>query len=90
MVLLSRVPDPPPEVTAWLTGEKRPQAHLQGRLENRDGEGQMFHIYHAGVLATDMKGRVLPGGVAQWLGHVKEDDLFIVVGPLIFTKGATP
>ena len=81
IVLLSRTPDPPPEVTAWLTGREKPRAHLQGRLEDRDGEGLMCYIYHVGVLATEVKGRDLPSGVAQWLAHQTNNDLLILVAP---------
>ena len=86
MVLLSRTPDPPPEVTAWLTGRDKPRGHLQGRLEGRDGEGLMCYIYHVGVLATEMSGRDLPSGVAQWLARQKNNDLLILVGPSLFGR----
>ena len=82
VLLLHRMPDIPDEVAAWFTGKDRP-AHLKGRLENQAGEGLIFHVYHLGVLAHEMKNRILSDAVSRWLTIQQRDeaDKLIMVGP---------
>jgi len=83
-MLLSPMPRIPDEIVTWLTGKDRPEPHLKGRLEGRDGEGVMCYIYHVGVLATEMKNWGLPEAVSRWLANQRresEPDKLIFIGP---------